>query len=264
MIFYFSGTGNALYAAKKLVQQGERIISITKELQKEQECYEYMLKENEGATFVYPVYAWAPPKMVMTFIRRIKFAGNTKPYITSIAVCGDNIGNTMGVLEKALKAKGLMLASAFSVAMPNNYIIMGNIDLKEKEEKKLLDADNRLSEIRNIIWHQKKAVFELETGVFPKVITSVINPMFQKHGIHLKKFYATSKCIGCGICEKVCNGGCIKVDGTPSWQGECTQCLACIHYCPTGAIQYGKGTERKGRYKNPNITLEEMKVNEKY
>ena len=27
---------------------------------------------------------------------------------------------------------------------------------------------------------------------------------------------------------------------------NCTQCLACIHLCPTKAIQYGKGTEEEG------------------
>ena len=262
MIFYFSGTGNALYAAKKIVQQGERIVSIAKEMRKQQESYQYTLKENETITFVYPVYAWAPPKMVVTFIKHLKFIGYQNNYVTSIATCGDSIGDTMGVLDKALNENGMTLASAFSVTMPNNYIIMGNTDLKEEEEKKLFIAENHLNQIRDIIWHRQKGVFELEKGVFPKIITKVINPMFQKHGMNLTKFYADSKCISCGICEKVCNGGCITVDDKPTWEGECTQCLACIHCCPTGAIQYGKGTERKGRYKNPSITLEEMKINE--
>ena len=53
----------------------------------------------------------------------------------------------------------------------------------------------------------------------------------------------------------------IKVNGKPSWGEHCTQCLACINLCPVKAIQCGKGTQSKGRYKNPNINVNEMKIN---
>ena len=43
-----------------------------------------------------------------------------------------------------------------------------------------------------------------------------------------KKFYAKNNYTSYCICEK-----------------ECTQCLACINYCPVKAIQYGKGTDKK-------------------
>ncbi|SUY47595.1 4Fe-4S ferredoxin [Clostridium putrefaciens] len=46
-----------------------------------------------------------------------------------------------------------------------------------------------------------------------------------------------------------------------SWGEDCTECLACLHLCPVQAIQYGKGTESKGRYKNPNVSIDEMKIN---
>lgn len=78
--------------------------------------------------------------------------------------------------------------------------------------------------------------------------------------MNTKKFYANDKCTGCGICESVCNCNTIKVDKKPSWGKECTQCLACMHFCPVKAIQYGKGTEKKGRYKNPKVSIAEMIV----
>jgi NAD-dependent dihydropyrimidine dehydrogenase PreA subunit len=79
-----------------------------------------------------------------------------------------------------------------------------------------------------------------------------------KGASHTEKFYANDKCTGCGICEKVCSLKNIKVAGKPQWGKTCTQCHACIHYCPAKAVQYGKGTEKKGRYKNPKISLQEM------
>ena len=54
------------------------------------------------------------------------------------------------------------------------------------------------------------------------------------------KFYANDKCVGCSVCEKVCNLQSITlVDKKPTWKKECTRCLACIHSCPAKAIQYG-------------------------
>ena len=40
-------------------------------------------------------------------------------------------------------------------------------------------------------------------------------------------------------------------DGKPAWGSECTQCMACICYCPVSAIEYGKATIGKDRYLCP-------------
>jgi MinD superfamily P-loop ATPase len=71
-----------------------------------------------------------------------------------------------------------------------------------------------------------------------------------------KLFYATDDCTSCGLCEKLCNTGNIIVDKKPSWGSNCTGCLACIHCCPQRAVQYGKSTIKKGRYKNPNVAFD--------
>ena len=58
MIFYFSGTGNSLHAAKVMSEtHGEQLVSISKEFDKQDNRFEYELKENELLGFVYPVYA---------------------------------------------------------------------------------------------------------------------------------------------------------------------------------------------------------------
>lgn len=42
----------------------------------------------------------------------------------------------------------------------------------------------------------------------------------------------------------------------PVWTKDgCACCLGCIHRCPEQAIQYGKKTESRGRYTNPNVKL---------
>ena len=100
--------------------------------------------------------------------------------------------------------------------------------------------------------------FKVEKGILPWVLTGMINPMFNKKAIDPSKFQADHNCTGCGICEDVCNCNNIKVEGSPQWGQRCTQCLACVHYCPEKAIQYGKTTVKKGRYTNPHIRLDEI------
>ena len=69
MIFYFTGTGNSLHAAKTIATaQNEKLLSIPKEFDKEGNTFTYELKEKEFLGFVFPVYAWAPPKMVLDFV----------------------------------------------------------------------------------------------------------------------------------------------------------------------------------------------------
>lgn len=257
MIFYFSGTGNSLYAAKVIAEHNnEALVSIAEEINKNKN--NYTLRENEAIGFVFPVYAWGPPKMVIDFIERLSFNNYKNNYIFSIATCGDNIGETMKVISSALKKKDLILCSSFSLVMPNNYIIMGDVDSKEVENEKLNAAEDMLKKINSIIAERKKWVFELVKGPIPALLTSVIHPLFMKYAGNTRKFYADHKCTGCGICERVCSLKNIKVIDKPQWGKNCTQCLACLHYCPSKAIQYGKSTEKKGRYRNPNVSLGEM------
>jgi ferredoxin len=262
MIFYFSGTGNSLQAAKAAAEHnGEKLISIAADMNSHKSSFEYTLKDNEIIGFVFPIYAWAPPAAVMNFIRKLKLNNYNNNYTFSIVTCGENIGNTMKLLQSELKKRNLNLHSGFSLRMPNNYNILGyDVDAKELEKEKLTAAEETLKHINKIIEERQKGAFEVVKGAMPFVLTSVINPLFNKGGMDTKKFYSDDNCTGCSICEKVCNAQTIKVDKKPVWGKECTQCLACINLCPVKAIQYGKGTVKKGRYKNPNVKISEMMI----
>lgn len=259
MIFYFSGTGNSLQTAKSIAEyNGESLVSIADCMNSGDERYEYTLKDNEIIGFIYPIYAWAPPKMVLQFIKKLKFDNYKDNYVFSVATCGDNIGNAMKALEAGLKKKNMLLDSGFSIQMPNNYIVSFDVDSKALEQEKLSASEETLKKINKVISERKRDVFEVVKGFMPGILTGVVNPLFNMNAINTKKFYANANCTGCGICQKVCNCKNIKVDGKPRWGEKCSQCLACVHYCPVKAVQYGKGTENKGRYKNPNVRTDEM------
>lgn len=262
MIFYFSGTGNSLQVAKAIGKENNlEVISIASIMNNKKGCYSYELKEQEPIGFVFPVYAWGPPWMVLKFIDKLKLTNYKNNYSFTVVTCGANIGNTLKLIQGSMKKKQMSLNSGFSIVMPNNYIIMGDVDSKEIEKQKLIGAEKSIEEINKIINEKRDGEFKVLKGRMPSILTSVINPLFNKNAMKTKKFYANDKCTACGICENVCNSNCIKVIERPHWEGSCSQCLACINFCPVHAIQYGKGTEKKGRYRNPNISIEEMKVN---
>jgi len=253
MIFYFSGTGNSLYAAKVIAEaQREQLVSIADEMDKKNNVFEYTLKEKELLGFVYPVYAWAPPKMVLNFIKQMKVSGG-KPYVFSVCTCGDEEGKTTKVLGKVLSKKDMVLDSAYSMQMPNNYIVGFDVDSKGVEKEKLQKAEEKLENINVALTKRQSDVFDIIEGKMATLKTVVVNPLFNWFGMDTKKFYATDVCTGCGLCEKVCLVHTIKVKEKPVWGKDCTQCLACINRCPVHAIQYGKGTIHKGRYIHPDL-----------
>ena len=260
MIFYFTGTGNSLYLAKRIAEeQGEKLVSIVRELDKKDNSFRYELKDNETLGFVYPVYAWAPPRMVLEFIQKIRITSGM-PYVFSVSTCGAEEGATTAILEKALAARGLTLSSAFTVLMPNNYIISYDVDAKEVEKKVLEEAEEKLGRINKVISKRAKDRSMLLAGKLPALMTAVVNPLFNRFAMNTGKFHADDTCTGCGLCEKICPAHTIKVDGKPVWGKACTQCLACIHRCPVHAIQYGKSTAQKGRYFHPQIDELEKSV----
>ncbi len=258
MIFYFSGTGNSLFIAKGIAEaQGDKLISIAQAF--EDADFEYECKPNELLGFVFPVYAWAPPRIVMDFVSRLQISGES-PYIFSVCTCGDEEGRTTPVLQKALEEKGLVLDSAFTVAMPNNYILMFNVDKKELEQDKLNQATQKLKVINSTLSKREGGIFDLLPGSLPYLKTAIINPLFNRFARSTKGFYATDACTRCGTCEKICPVHTIRVENKPVWGEGCTQCLACIHRCPVHAIQYGKGTIHKGRYVHPDLKAESVQT----
>ncbi|MEI6132188.1 MAG: EFR1 family ferrodoxin [Bacillota bacterium] len=253
MIFYFSGTGNSYHAAREIAEaQGERLLSISKELDKSSDLLEYDVKEGETLGFVFPVYAWAPPKIVLDIVRKMKLTG-AKPYVFSVSTCGEEEGNTTQMLCKALSKKAITLDSAFSIVMPSNYLVGIDVESQEVVDKKLKEAQVKLIEINGIIRNREVGVFQLIRGKMPTLKSTVVNAFFNRFALNTKYFYTTDQCNGCGLCELHCPVHTITVNGKPKWGKRCTQCFGCINTCPKRAIQYMKGTENKGRYQHPDI-----------
>ena len=141
MIFYFSGTGNSKWIANQLSkEQKEELVFIPDALKNR--TFEFCLREDEKIGFVFPVYSWAPPAIVLNFIRQLSLKGYKRQYLFFVCSCGDDTCLTQQVLEKALSHKGWKCHAGFSVIMPIFYVLFRgfDVDSKELEEKKLENA----------------------------------------------------------------------------------------------------------------------------
>jgi NAD-dependent dihydropyrimidine dehydrogenase PreA subunit len=80
-----------------------------------------------------------------------------------------------------------------------------------------------------------------------------------------KIVFATDACIGCGVCTGVCPHGSWKViDGHAVPEGDCENCLACVHNCPQKAISIiptppePQEPNRNARFRNPHVTIADL------
>ena len=263
MIFYFSGCGNSKFVAETIAAGLNDTLIFIPEAARENR-YKYELAKGESLGFVFPIYSWAPPKLVLDFVEKMTVkvgpstlrqaqgpqGSGTLPYTYFACTCGDNCGHTEKVFRKAVEAKGWSLSACFSVQMPETYIGMAGfkLDTDEKAKQKIDEADAMLA--RNIPRLINKECFsEIVKGSMPWLKTYLVNPGFNQYATDDTKYLSTDKCISCGKCVEICPlKNIILEEGRPKWHGNCTMCMACYHHCPVNAIQYGKGTVGKGQY----------------
>jgi MinD superfamily P-loop ATPase len=80
-----------------------------------------------------------------------------------------------------------------------------------------------------------------------------------KFGEMAADFHCDDKCALCGKCVKVCPLGNIHIeDGKVKWGGACEQCMACIQWCPSEAINFADKTAKRKRYRHPNIKFADI------
>ena len=252
-LFYFSGTGNSLAAARKIAQQidTDDISNIANFREQEIEV------DTEVVGFIFPVYFQDMPEVVKKFVNKLKFKNN--PYIFAVTTCNGGPGFTLFNLEKILKSKGQMLSSGFTLTMPGNSVII--LDLTSSPElqmERLVNSSDKMENISDIIKDQLETGIEGENrikGRLSGLLTSfVATKVYRAH----RKFTASEKCTLCGTCQKICPESNVKVNEKVIWGNNCDLCLACFHWCPQKGIEIGNSTKSCIRYHHPNISLKDM------
>lgn len=239
MIFYFSGTGNSRGIAEILAERlGDRAVDIIGA-----DPAEYTFGAGEWLGFVFPVYAYAAPEVMLRFAQGIRpGAAYTFAVCTFSNVTGEALQHFSTVVP---------LSSGYGIKMPDNYPVLEKIlDTRESSMEKLREAEVRLEYVIGRL-KEKRREFDALMGEDAHHRTYDLAPQFNEKMRPTGPFWVErEKCIHCGSCERLCPAGVIRMEeGFPVWKKEsCYACMSCLNRCPAEAVQFGEHSKGKFRY----------------
>lgn len=235
MIYYFSGTGNSRWAARQITA---RLHDTAQDISKLNQLPDLTHESQIG--LVFPIYAWGAPEPVLSFVKKLP---KTKAFTFAVCTCGEEAGYAMKKLSDLYPFR-----SSYSLVMPNNYIIGADVDDAQTIRKKIQDARQAIQTLTDEV-AQRQAVYRVQEGKHAGLKSGLVNFGFNRFARNTKAFYVTDRCNGCGLCAQNCPASTIAMkNGKPVWGKMCYQCLGCINACPQRAIEYGKSTQKHGRY----------------
>ena len=254
-IYYLSAAGNSFYTARFIQQclavsgQKPELISMKNALQAGQ------LSPEGNVGVVMPLHFFGVPLLAEEFLAQMDLTKANYTFV--VMTCGWHyMSDAVHSLRKTFAAKEKELMAAFYVDMVSIYLPLGDIPPEEKKLQRLQKAKQRMGVVADYIVQQRMG-FDHE---YLNGISSLIHGYVRRHRQQLDKdFYVTEQCNHCGLCTKICpvNNITLAAEG-PVWQHRCTQCLACLHACPQKAIELGKKTVGKQRYRHPEIEQGEL------
>ena len=253
-ILYFSATGNSFQVAKDIGKElgGMQLCRITSsKLEGELQVKAKILG------IVFPVYFARMPRMVEKVVSNLEISKDT--YVFAVATFAASAGLVLEQVKNTLQGRGQNLNSGFLVSMPgNNVFSHGSFPVIiqaryfRNEKKKIKKISAAVSARKDVKCEHSKLLFDWG---FTKSSYKFTEGFREKD----RDFWANENCINCGLCVKVCPANNIEIkEGKPEWKHNCEQCAACIQHCPKEAIQYGKKTVGRKRYRNPNISIKEL------
>ncbi len=262
VIYYYSGTGNSLSVAKQVAEKlgNTDVLSI------------YKLRDDAKVPEEYgrvgictPTCFIQPPGIVREICERMELARSQKVFI--IATAGGGDGFVRIDLKNILAPKTDYPVQTFMVRMPPNHIVGFDPFPEEVVQEYLTRSKKVIAKIAEDIAADAppEEIQPPDRAEMTRSSRSFNSEKGVDRDSRACEFYASDACTACGTCVTLCKNGNITLtaDGAV-WGPDCQQCMACIQWCPAGAVRHPNVPEERGHYRNPDITLEDMLESEFY
>lgn len=232
---YFSGTGNTKFCVDRFLKEYDRSnnsFSIEND-----ETLEQIKIDNE-IVIGYPVQYSNIPKILRDYIVHNRHIWKGKN-IFIIATVGLFSGDGAGILARLLRKYGATIVDGLHLRMPDSICDERVLKRSFEENKRIImKAEEKIC----------KSVHDMKNGKPPQEGLGIVYHLAGLFGQRLYFFWKTQtytdkikinsqKCIGCGLCEKLCPMRNLAVKNGSAVSGDkCTMCYRCISKCPKQAI----------------------------
>ena len=246
-IWYFSGTGNARFAAEQIAKNS-RASGI--------EANVYNIADEEGnidapdkdtlVGFCFPTHGFNAPPIVLKFLQNFPrgkakvFLLNTRGGLKLSKIHLPGIGGlALWLTALILLIKGYKPIGFRPLDMPSNWISL-HPGLRKQVVNSIQEHCTRtITRFSNRILGGKWVIngflwLPIDIIVAPISIAYYLLGRFAL----AKSFYANTACNNCNLCIEDCPVNAIlEQDGRPFWTLKCESCMHCMNICPHRAIE---------------------------
>ena len=230
-IYYFTGTGNSMCAARVIAQK----LGDTEIISMRTDPADYPASDCEMVGFIFPVYHWTMPAPAVSFVEKLDI--NPKAYVFAVAMPSLICGIACEKLAEILAGKGIRINYGGLVHNVASYAIV----YPPFPPAKLVvpQAEKKLRQIADDIIAKKEQPYPRANRFIKWRRDRVMGPYLELQKYADMPFTVSQDCISCGTCSRVCPCRNITMEnGRPVFRHHCANCMACVVSCPRRAIGY--------------------------
>lgn len=250
-IFYMTGTGNSFKVALWFAEIAKSLGLLVNLRQVKMTKLETKTDIRTLCVFVFPTHGFTAPILILKQIFFLPKANGACAVILPTragtrvkGLCFPGMEGTAGYLTAfLLLLKGYKIRGVMGIDMPSNWTALHWGLSIENVEHIISQAESKVKRFATLILQgdtKFNGIISLVLGLMLAPISLMYLVLAQF--VLAKLFFASDKCVGCGVCARYCPKQAIRMTGKdkekrPYWRYSCDSCMACMNYCPHEAIE---------------------------